>query len=129
MVALGLHCCMRAFSSCRGRGYSSLRCTGFLLRWLLLLQSSESTYTGFSCCNTQAQQLWLGGLVIPRHVESSRTKIEFMSPALAGGLLSPVPQGKAKQSIFVSWLHTQQPYEFSVNSDCWSLWILLWEWW
>ena len=73
---------MRAFSSCRGRGYSSLRCTGFLLRWLLLLQSSESRHMGFSCCNTQAQQLWLRGLVTPRHVESSRIKDRTHVPSI-----------------------------------------------
>ena len=28
------------------RGYSSLRCTGFSLRWLLLLQSTGSRRTG-----------------------------------------------------------------------------------
>ena len=35
-------------------GYSSLRCTGFSLRWLLLLWSMGSI-------GTQAQQLWLAG--------------------------------------------------------------------
>ena len=37
------------------RGYSSLRCTGFSLQWLLLLQSTGSRHTGFSSCGTQAQ--------------------------------------------------------------------------
>ena len=37
------------------RGYSSLRCTGFSLRWLLLLQSTGSRRAGFSSCGTQAQ--------------------------------------------------------------------------
>ena len=36
-------------------GYSSLRCTGFSLRWLLLLQSTGSRRTGFSSCGTRAQ--------------------------------------------------------------------------
>ena len=36
-------------------GYSSLQCAGFLLRWLLLLQSMGSRHTGFSSCSTQAQ--------------------------------------------------------------------------
>ena len=40
-------------------GYSSLRCVGFSLQWLLLLQSVGSRHTGFSSCGTQAQQLWL----------------------------------------------------------------------
>ena len=37
------------------RGYSSLRCTGFSLRWLLLLWSTGSRHEGFSSCGTWAQ--------------------------------------------------------------------------
>ena len=40
---------------------SSLRCAGFSLWWLLLLQSTGSRLTGFSSCGAQAQQLWLVG--------------------------------------------------------------------
>ena len=36
-------------------GYSSLRCAGFSLRWLLLLRSTGSRYMEFSSCGTQAQ--------------------------------------------------------------------------
>ena len=36
-------------------GYSSLQCSGFLLWWLLLLQSMGSRYMGFSSCGTWAQ--------------------------------------------------------------------------
>ena len=36
-------------------GYSSLRCTGFSLRWLLLLQSTGSRLAGFSSCGMWAQ--------------------------------------------------------------------------
>ena len=36
-------------------GYSSLRCAGFSLRWLLLLRSMGSRRTGFSSCSMQAQ--------------------------------------------------------------------------
>ena len=35
-------------------GYSSLRCTGFSLRWLLLLRSTGSRHVGFSSCGSQA---------------------------------------------------------------------------
>ena len=42
-------------------GYSSLQCTGFSLRWLLLLQSMGSRHVGFSSCGMWAQQLWLTG--------------------------------------------------------------------
>ena len=33
-------------------GYSSLRCAGFSLRWLLLLWSMGSRHAGFSSCGT-----------------------------------------------------------------------------
>ena len=68
-----------------GRGYSLLRCAGFSLQWLLLLQSTGSRCVGFSS-GTRAQQLWLAGsraqtqqlwctgLVAPRYVGSSRTR-------------------------------------------------------
>ena len=36
-------------------GYSSLRCVGFSLWWLLLLQSGGSRHVGFSGCGTWAQ--------------------------------------------------------------------------
>ena len=36
-------------------GYSSLRCAGFSLWWLLLLQSMGSRRVGFSSCGTRAQ--------------------------------------------------------------------------
>ena len=48
MAALDLCCCTRAFSSCGGRGYSSMRCAGLPLWWLLLLQSAGSRHKGFS---------------------------------------------------------------------------------
>ena len=48
------------------RGSSPSQCAGFSLRWLLLLRA-------------QAQQLWLPGLVAPRHVESSQTGVKPMS--------------------------------------------------
>ena len=37
------------------RGYSSLRCTGFSLQWLLLLRSTGSRLTGFSSCGSWVQ--------------------------------------------------------------------------
>ena len=36
--------------------YSSLRCVGLSLRWLLLLRSTGSRQTGFSSCGSQALQ-------------------------------------------------------------------------
>ena len=45
----------RLFSSCGEGGCSSLRCVGFSLWWLLLLQSMGSRRVGFSSCGMQAQ--------------------------------------------------------------------------
>ena len=70
------------------RGYSSLRCAGFSLPLLLFLWSTGSRAPGL-------QQLWCMGLVAPRHVGFSRTRIEPVSPALAGGFLTTVPPGKS----------------------------------
>ena len=42
-------------------GYSSLRCAGFSLWWLLLLQSTGSRRTGFRSCSTRASVVWLVG--------------------------------------------------------------------
>ena len=41
------------------RGYSSLRCAGFSLWWLLFLKSTGSRHTNFSSCGTQGHCLWL----------------------------------------------------------------------
>lgn len=54
LTALGLGCCMWAFSSCSQPGCFLLQRLGFLLQWLL--------------------SLWHTGLVALSHVESSRTR-------------------------------------------------------
>ena len=84
------------------RGYSSLQCAGLSLRWLLLLQSTGSRCLGFSTCGTRAQQLWLGGLITPRHVGSSRPGLEPISPALAGRFLTTAPPGKSLLPCLIS---------------------------
>ena len=96
-------------------GYSSLWCAGFSLRWLLSLQGTGSRHAGFSSCGTWAQQLWLTGLVAPRHVGSSRTRAQTRDPALAGRFLTTAPPGKP-------------PYFFSMTenfiyTDTCSSWI------
>ena len=82
------------------RGYSSLRCAGFLLRWLLLVWSMGSRPTGFSSCGTwaqqlwltgsraQAQQLWLMGLAAPQHVGSSWTRTRTRVPCIGRQILN-----------------------------------------
>ena len=44
------------------RGYSLLRCSGFLLQWFLLLRSVGSRRAGFSSCGTWASAVVARGL-------------------------------------------------------------------
>ena len=81
-------------------GYSSLRCAGFSLQWLLLLRSTGSKHVGFSSCGTwaqqmwlagsrvQAQQLWRTGLVAPWHVGSSQTRVRTHIPCIGRQILN-----------------------------------------
>ena len=89
------------------RGYSSLWCAGFSLRWLLLLWSTGSRCMGFSSCDTWAQQLWLMGsraqaqqlwhmgLVALRHVGSSWTRAQTHVPCLGRWILNHCTTGEA----------------------------------
>ena len=72
------------------RGYSSLRCTGFSLRWLLLLRSTGSRCAGFSSCGSRAPVVvWhAAGLVAPRHVGSSRTRARTRVPCIGRQILN-----------------------------------------
>ena len=81
-------------------GYSSLQCTGFSLRWLLLLRSTGFRRLGFSGCGSRAQQLWLTGsrpqaqqlwcmgLVDLRHVGSSQTRDRTRVPCIGRRVLN-----------------------------------------
>ena len=81
-------------------GYSSLRCMGFSLQWLLLLQSMGSRRMDFSSrgiwaqqlwltgSRAQAQQLWHMGLVVPWHMGSSRTRARTRVPCIGRRILN-----------------------------------------
>ena len=81
-------------------GYSSLRCSGFSLRWLLLLRSTGSRWEASVVAALWAQQLWLAGsgaqaqqlrctrLVAPRHVGSSRTRARTRVPCIGRRILN-----------------------------------------
>ena len=69
-------------------GYSSVWRTGFSLRWVLLLRSTGSRYSGFSSCGAQAQQLWHKGLVTPQHVGSSRARDQTHVPCVGKWILN-----------------------------------------
>ena len=99
LAALVLRCCVRLSLVVASEGYSSLRCAGFLLQWLLLLRSTGSRCVGFSSCGMraqqlqlmgsreQAQQLWRTGLVTPRHVGSSQTRAQTCVPCTGRRIL------------------------------------------
>ena len=87
MAVLGLRFCATAFLQLRQAGAT------------LHHGARASHHRGLSCCgaqapDAQAQQLWLTGLVAPRHVGSPRPGLEPMSPALAGRFSTTAPPGK-----------------------------------
>ena len=56
LAVLGLCCCARASLVALSGVYSLwLQCLGFSLQWLLLSQSTDSRFAGFSSCNLRAQ--------------------------------------------------------------------------
>ena len=78
MAVLGLRFCARAFSSCGKRGPLFIAVRGPLT---------------ISCCgaqapDAQAQQLWLTGLVAPRHVGSSWTRARTRVPCIGRQILN-----------------------------------------
>ena len=94
MVALGLHCCAQAFSSCGERGLfsnwsaSASHCPGFPQ------QGVGSRLLGISSCGTWTElPLSRWGLPGPG--------IQPMSPALAGGFLTPDHQGNLGSSFLI----------------------------
>ena len=85
MAVLGLRFCARAFSSCGKRGPLFIAVRGPLIIAASLV--AESHYRSLSCCraqapDAQAQQLWVTGLVAPRHVGSSQTRARTRVPCI-----------------------------------------------
>ena len=80
MAVLGLRFCVRAFSSCGKWGPLFTAVRGCL------------TITASRCRaqapDAQAQQLWLTGLVAPRHVGSSQTRAQTHVPSIGRQILN-----------------------------------------
>ena len=89
------------------RVYSSFWCTGFSLRWLLLLRSTGSRCTGFSSCGM--------GLVAPSHVESSLIRDWTGVPCIGNGFLSTGPSGKSFSKHFWWWNHYQNKIRYTAT--------------
>ena len=94
-------------------GYSSLRCAGLSLRWLLLLRSTGSRHAGFSSCGSWALECRLSScgpwaLLLRGMWDLPGPGLEPVSPALAGGFLTTVPPGKSLPGdISVRWASAQ----------------------
>ena len=85
-------------------GYSSLRCAGFSLSWLLLLQSTGSRGTGFSSCGSRALERRLsscgaGAWLLRGTWDLPIPGIEPVSLALAGRFLTTAPPGKPQDVL------------------------------
>ena len=87
------------------RGYSSLQCTGFSLRWLLLLWSTGFRHAGFSSCGLWALEHRLSSCGAQAQLlcgtwDLPGPGLEPVSPALAGGFLTTAPPGKSRMCSF-----------------------------
>ena len=87
--------------------YSLLRCPGFSLRWLLLLQSTGSRHAGFSSCDQRALERRLSccgtRASLPcRMWDLPGPGMEPVSPALAGGVLTTAPPRKSLKCSYLS---------------------------
>ena len=78
--------------------YSSLRCRGFSLWWLLLWRTALGR-TGFSSHGTWAEQAWSTGLVARNMWNLPRPGSEPLSPALAGGFFTTKLPGKSERFV------------------------------
>ena len=84
LVALGLHCCVQAFSSCGKQGLLFVAMCKLLVGWFLVVEQ------GLQACRHQQ----LRAQLLCSMWDLPRLGIEPMSPTLAGRFLSPVPPGK-----------------------------------
>ena len=81
------------------RGYSSLWCVGFSLRWLLLLRSPGSRHAGVCSCGSRAlehrfRSCGSRASLLCGMWELPGPGLEPLSPALAGRFLTTAPPGK-----------------------------------
>ena len=105
LAVLGLRLCARAFSSCRKRGP------------LFIAVRGPPHYRGLSCCGAQAPdaqyQLWLTGLVAPRHVGSSQTRARTRVPCISRQILNHCATREAwEYSFFLIYLSIYLIYLF-----------------
>ena len=113
------------------RGYSPLWCTGFSLRWLLLLRNTGSRHTGFSSCGSQAPEHRLSSCGTRAQLlrdmwDLPGPGLEPVSPALASGFLTTVPPGKPSVRILKALLHNLlAPSVVDAQSEAWMVFLPL----
>ena len=73
------------------QGYLLSQCSGFSLRWLLLLQRTGSRHVGFMSFRAWTQQLWHRGLAALWHVGSSQTRDQTHVPCIDRQILNHWP--------------------------------------
>ena len=135
----------RLFSSCSKQGLLS-SCGGRTSHCgsLSCCRAQSLGPTGFSSCSmwtqyfwfpgprAQAQQMWLTGLVAPRHVDLPRSGIKLVFLTLAGGVFTTEPPGKPQSNSFI-WLvillphtssHTNLLFFTALQS---TLWVFRWD--
>ena len=92
MAVLGLRFCARAFSSCGKWGPLFIAVHGSL--------TITASRCGAQAPDAQAQQLWLTGLVAPRHVGSSQTRARTCVPCIGRQILNHCATREALVCIF-----------------------------
>ena len=92
MAVLGLRFRARAFSSCGKRGPLFIAVRGPL--------TIAASRCGAQAPEAQAQQLWLTGLVAPRHVGSSQTRARTRVPCIGRQILNHCATREAQQVAF-----------------------------
>ena len=107
LAKLGLHCCARAFSSCGERGLLFVVVHGLLIAVASLvaehgLQAHRLQQLRLTGSRAQAQQLWLTGLVAPRHVGSSQTRARTCVPCIGRQILNRCATREARENDFLT---------------------------
>ena len=101
LAVLGLRFCARAFSSCGKRGPLFIAVRGPL--------TIAASLVAGQAPDAQAQQLWLTGLVAPRHVGSSQTRARTRVPCIGRQTLNHCATREAQLRNFLKRRHLSFP--------------------
>ena len=107
LAALGLHCCVQAFSSCGEQGLLFIAVHRLLIAVASLVAEHGLQMRGLqqlwlTGSRSQAQQLWHTGLVVPWHVGSSWTRARTSVPCIGRRILNHCATREALRWVFVA---------------------------